>query len=64
MAKNYDIVAEHGGVLTPYLTAMRAASPAVKVIAHINGAFDQSNAGNGYPMPWYALGANGNRIQS
>ena len=64
IAKNYDIVAEHGGLLTPYLTAMRAANPTVKVIAYINGAFDQSKGGNAYPMAWYALGANGKRIQS
>lgn len=64
IARNYNIVAEHGGVLTPYLPAMKAANPSLKVIAYLNGAFDQSNAGNKYPMSWYALGANGKRIQS
>src|ERR1700738_3886996 len=64
IAQNYDIVAEHGGVLTPYLPAMEAANPAVKVIAYINGAFDQSKTGNTYPMSWYALGSNRKRIQS
>jgi hypothetical protein len=64
IAKEYDIVAEHAGVLTPFLSAMKAANPAVKVIAYINGAFDQSNTGNKYPLSWYATGANGKRIQS
>lgn len=64
IAKNYDIIAEHGGVLTPYLTAMKAVNPSLKVIAYINGAFDQSNAGNAYPTSWYALGASKRRIQS
>lgn len=64
IAKNYNIVAEHAGVLTPYLTAMKAANPSLKVIAYINGAFDQSTAGNTYPTSWYALGATHKRIQS
>ena len=64
IAKNYDIIAEHAGVLTPYLTAMKAANPSLKVIAYINGAFDQSTAGNAYPMSWYALSAAKKRIQS
>lgn len=64
MAKNYDIIAEHSGVLTPYLAAMKAVNPSLKVIAYLNGAFDQSNAGNKYPISWYALGANGRRTQS
>jgi hypothetical protein len=64
IAKNYDIIAEHTGVLTPYLAAMKAVNPTVKVIAYINGAFDQSVKGTTYPTSWYALGANGKRIQS
>jgi hypothetical protein len=64
MAKNYDLIAEHAKVLTPYLAAMKAVNPSLKVLAYINGAFDQSKAGTLYPTSWYALGANGKRIQS
>lgn len=64
MAKEYDLIAEHAGVLTPYLAAMKAVNPSLKVIAYINGAFDQSKSGDQYPMSWYAVGANGKRIQS
>jgi hypothetical protein len=64
IAQHYDIIAEHTGVLTPYLAAMKAVNPSLKVLAYINGAFDQSIAGNLYPMSWYATGANGKRIQS
>jgi hypothetical protein len=64
IARDFDLVAEHAGVLTPYLAAMKAANPSLKVLAYINGAFDQSAAGNLYPMSWYAVGANGKRIRS
>jgi putative glycosyl hydrolase-like family 15 (GHL15) protein len=64
IAKNYDLIAEHTGVLTPYLAAMKAVNPSLKVLAYINGAFDQSKAGNLYPTSWYAVGANGKRIES
>jgi Hypothetical glycosyl hydrolase family 15 len=63
-AKNYDIIAEHDGVLTPFLSAMKAVNPSLKIIAYINGAFDQSKAGNKYPSSWYAIGTNHKRVQS
>ena len=64
VARNYDVIAEHTGVLTPYIAAMKAVNPALKIVAYINGAFDQSNAGNKYPASWYAKSANGKRVQS
>lgn len=63
-AKNYNIIAEHGGVLTPFLAAMKAVNPSLKVIAYINGAFDQSKAGNQYASSWYAIGTSHQRVQS
>ena len=45
MAKDYDLIAEHAEVLTPYFAAMKAAEPSLKVVAYINGAFDQSKRG-------------------
>jgi Hypothetical glycosyl hydrolase family 15 len=64
IAKNYDVIAEHSGVLTPYVAAMHAANPRLKIVAYINGAFDQSGAGNKYPMSWYAVNAKGQRVRS
>jgi Hypothetical glycosyl hydrolase family 15 len=64
IAKNYDVIAEHSGVLTPYVAAMHAANPRLKIVAYINGAFDQSNTGNKYPMSWYAVDAKGQRVKS
>lgn len=64
VARNYDVIAEHTGVLTPYIAAMKAVNPSLKIVAYINGAFDQSTAGNKYPASWYAKAANGKRVQS
>lgn len=64
IARNYDVIAEHTGVLTPYVAAMKAINPSLKVVAYINGAFDQSSAGNKYPSSWYAHDAHGNRVRS
>jgi Hypothetical glycosyl hydrolase family 15 len=64
VARNYDIIAEHSGVLTPYVAAMKAINPSLKIVAYINGAFDQSSAGNKYPSTWYAKDSHGNRVRS
>jgi len=64
VARNYDIIAEHSGVLTPYVAAMKVINPALKIVVYINGAFDQSAAGNKYPASWYAHDAHGNRVKS
>ncbi len=64
IARNYDIIAEHTGVLTPYVAAMKAINPSLKIVAYINGAFDQSSSGNKYALSWYAKDAKGNRVRS
>jgi Hypothetical glycosyl hydrolase family 15 len=64
IARNYDVIAEHTGVLTPYIAAMKAINPSLKIVAYINGAFDQSSAGNKYPASWYAHDAHGSRVKS
>ncbi len=64
VAQQFSVIAEHSGVLTPYLAAMKAANPALKIVAYMNGTFDQSAAGTTYPSTWYARDLKGNRIQS
>ncbi len=64
VARNYDVIAEHTGVLTPYVAAMKAVNPSLKIVAYINGAFDQTPSGNKYPASWYAHDAHGNRVKS
>jgi hypothetical protein len=64
IARAYDVIAEHTGVLTPYVAAMKAINPSLKIVAYINGAFDQSSAGTKYPATWYAKDAKGNRVRS
>ena len=64
LARNYDVIAEHAGVLTPYVGAMKSINPSLKIVAYINGAFDQSSAGNKYPATWYAKDARGSRVKS
>jgi hypothetical protein len=64
LAKNYDIIAEHTGVLTPYIAAMKAANPSLKIVAYVNGAFDMGASGTTYPASWYAKDAKGNKVRS
>ncbi len=64
LAQEFSLIAQQSGDFAPYVAAMKAANPALKIVAYMNGAFDQSAAGNAYPISWYALDANGKRIQS
>src|SRR5438105_3707477 len=64
IAKQFNVIAEHAGVVTPYISAMKAANPSLKIVAYINGAFDQSTGGTSYPTTWYARDSKGNRIKS
>jgi hypothetical protein len=64
LARNYDVIAEHSGILTPYVAAMKTINPSLKIVAYLNGAFDQSATGNKYPLAWYAKDSRGNRVRS
>ncbi len=64
LAKEFDVLAEKSGALTPYVSSMKAANPNLIIVAYMNGAFDQSGAGNKYPSAWYARDSKGNRVQS
>jgi hypothetical protein len=64
LAKNYDIIAEHTGVLTPYIAAMKAVNPSLKIVVYVNGAFDMGKSGTTYPASWYAKDAKGNKVRS
>ena len=64
VAKNYGLIAEHTAVLTPYIAAMKAVNPALKIVAYLNGAFDLSPQGTTYPASWYAKDSKGNRVKS
>jgi hypothetical protein len=64
VAKQYDVIAEHSGTLTPYVAQMKAANPALKIVVYINGAFDQTSGGTKYSASWYAKDSKGNRVRS
>jgi hypothetical protein len=51
-------------VYIPYLPAMRAANPNLKMIVYLNGAFAFSGEGTKYPDSWYARTATGAKIRS
>jgi hypothetical protein len=63
-AQAYQLISAHTQTFRPYLSAMRQADPAVKVIAYVDAEFDKSNAGTTYPSSWYLRDAHGNRIFS
>ena len=64
IAQQFNDIVVQSGRLTPYLPAMKAANPSLKVVAYMNGAFDLSPGGTSYPTTWYARNATGARIQS
>src|SRR6266568_4355413 len=66
-AKGLDLIVARKGTFTPYLAAMRAANPSVKILVYLNGAYAQQNQGpstGSYPAAWYAKDANGQPITS
>lgn len=64
IAGRYDLVVVNGPKFTPYIAAMRAANPSLKVLMYENAAFAQKNQGTTYPTSWYAHGVSGNRVTS
>ena len=64
LAQHFTLLAEHTGTLTPFVGVMKAANPSLRIVAYINGAFDQSAGGTSYPATWYAHDGRGNRIRS
>ncbi|MBV9410954.1 MAG: hypothetical protein JO148_05120, partial [Acidimicrobiia bacterium] len=67
VAKSLDLIVARKGTFTPYLAAMRAANPSVKLLAYLNGAYAQQNQGpssGAYPASWYAKDATGNPVTS
>ena len=66
-ARNYDVLVAKKDTFTPYLGAMRAANPGVKVLDYLNGAYAQQNQGptsGAYPTTWYAKDVSGQYITS
>jgi hypothetical protein len=66
-AKSLDLVVARKGTFTPYLAAMRAANPSVKLLVYLNGAYAQQNQGptsGAYPSSWYAKDAFGRPVTS
>ena len=66
-ARTLDLIVARKGTFTPYLAAMRAANPSVKVLVYLNGAYAQQNQGpssGAYPASWYAKDAYGRPVTS
>ena len=58
------MIAAQASVFPKYVTAMKAANPNVRIVAYINGTFDLSSGGTGYPAAWYETSGSGARIRS
>jgi hypothetical protein len=64
IATEFNLIAAQAGIFAPYTAAMKVANPNVKIVAYLNGTFDQSSGGTKYPASWYELDASGRRVQS
>ncbi|MBV8982567.1 MAG: Ig-like domain repeat protein [Acidimicrobiia bacterium] len=66
-AQEYDVIVANKRVFTPYLSAMHAANPDLKVVGYMNGAYAQHNQGptsGAYDPSWYAKDSGGHYITS
>lgn len=61
-ARNYDLVAGLPRTMGPYLGAMRAVNPTIKLIAYLNGAYAMKSQIDKYPEDWYARDGQGRKI--
>jgi len=64
IAKDFNLIAAQANIFAPYTAAMKAANPGLKIVAYLNGTFDQSAGGTKYPASWYELSASGQQIKS
>ena len=64
LATHVNLIAAQARVFAPYTAAMKQANPSLRIVAYLNGTFDQSSAGTNYPASWYELDASGRRVQS
>jgi hypothetical protein len=66
-AQSLDLIVARKGTFTPYLAAMRAGNPGVKLLVYLNGSYAQSGQGpttGAYPATWYAKNASGQPVTS
>ncbi len=66
-AQTLDLIVARKTTFTPYLAAMRAANPSVRLLVYLNGAYAQQNqspSSGAYPSSWYARDANGQPVTS
>jgi hypothetical protein len=66
-ARSLDLIVARKGTFTPYLAAMRAANPSLKILVYLNGSYAQSGQGpttGAYPATWYAKDSSGQPVTS
>ena len=64
VARDFNLIAAQAKIFAPYTAAMKAANPQLKIVAYLNGTFDQSAGGTQYPASWYELDASGHKVRS
>ena len=64
IAKDFNLIAAQANIFAPYTAAMKQANPELKIVAYLNGTFDQSAGGTKYPASWYELERRGQRRSS
>jgi hypothetical protein len=63
-ARRFDVISATVGTYRGHAAAMRAANPALILLAYLNGTFAQSSQGTAYPESWYARDRNGRKVTS
>lgn len=64
LARRHDLIAALPGALRPYVAAMRAANPALVLLAYTNGMLATPAQAATLPPDWFATDAAGRRIRS
>lgn len=63
-ASRHQLITAHKFAYGGDVPAMREANPGVFVYAYVNATFAQADEGSKYPAAWYALDAQGRRVQN
>lgn len=63
-ARHFDVIIAKPGEYDAYVADMRAANPALKLFAYVNGTFAKASQATAFPDAWYVRDTNGAKVTS